>query len=147
MAPLAFALATAPRFAYHLPPDTWRKAVEYAHTRYCLHFLAIGWGLLVLVLIIRWRLGPWLRDRAEALTPRRWLQALMVAPPLLALPVLAELPFYIYRHHLALHYGQSIHPWPAWFADWTKSQLLSLAAGTFLVWLLYAVIRRSPRRW
>jgi STE24 endopeptidase len=31
--------------------------------------------------------------------------------------------------------------------DWTKSQLLSFILGAILIWILYAVIRRSPRRW
>ena len=35
----------------------------------------------------------------------------------------------------------------AWFWDWTKGQLLALAVGTLFIAILYAVIRRSPRRW
>ncbi len=144
---LLAAAAEPARFAYHLPPDIYRKAVEYAHTRYLLHFLAVAWGLLVLTAIIRLQIAQRLRRRAEALSPRLWLQAIVFTPPLLFLLAVLDLPLDLYRHHLALHYRQSIEGWLPWFADWAKAQLISLIAGTFVIWLLYAVIRRAPRRW
>ncbi|MCX6625640.1 MAG: hypothetical protein NTY38_32175, partial [Acidobacteria bacterium] len=135
------------RFAYQLPPETYRRAVEYAQARYLLHFLAVLWGMLVLAALIRWRFAPWLRDRVESAGGGKWLQALLFAPPLLLLLAMVELPADAWRHHLALEYRQSVEGWPAWFADWAKAQAMGLAAGTFVVWLLYAVIRRAPGRW
>src|SRR5207248_1484110 len=35
----------------------------------------------------------------------------------------------------------------SWFWDWTKGECLSLAFGIVLVLILFAVMRRSPRRW
>jgi Zn-dependent protease with chaperone function len=31
--------------------------------------------------------------------------------------------------------------------DWTKSEIISFIIFTILIWILYGVIRRSPRRW
>jgi Zn-dependent protease with chaperone function len=50
-------------------------------------------------------------------------------------------------HHLAVKYEQSVQPWGSWFWDWTKGELISFAISGFLVWGLYGLIRRSPRRW
>ena len=37
--------------------------------------------------------------------------------------------------------------WGSWSWDWTKAELISFVLGIILIWLLYAVIRRSVRRW
>ena len=37
--------------------------------------------------------------------------------------------------------------WPSWLWDWTKGELIGVALAIVLVFILYAVIRRSPRRW
>ena len=44
-------------------------------------------------------------------------------------------------------YDQSIQPWGSWFWDWTKGRLLEFALAGAVLWMLYAVIRRSSRRW
>lgn len=37
--------------------------------------------------------------------------------------------------------------WGSWFWDWTKGELISVILGIILIWLLFSVIRKSPRRW
>jgi len=44
-------------------------------------------------------------------------------------------------------YDQSIQPWGSWFWDWSKGRLLEFALAGVVLWMLYAVIRRSNRRW
>jgi len=46
-----------------------------------------------------------------------------------------------------LKFDQSIQTWLSWFWDWTKTELLLLVCAVPVAYLLYAVIRRSPRRW
>ena len=58
-----------------------------------------------------------------------------------------SLPSEMAAHRLARRYGQSIQPWGSWFWDWAKGELLAVVVGIFLLWLLYAVMRASPRRW
>ena len=31
--------------------------------------------------------------------------------------------------------------------DWTKSQIIAVIIGTIVIWILFAAIRKSPRRW
>jgi len=68
--------------------------------------------------------------------------------PLLFLTIdVLELPVRLYWHALSLHYQQSVQGWGSWFWDWTKGEFLSIGFGIVLVLILFAVMRRSPRRW
>jgi len=132
---------------YRLPPEKYRQAVAYARARDWLYFIRVAWGFLVLALILRWRLGARFRDWAERAGRSRLVQAIVFAPLLLLTLDALELPAGMYSHWLARKYEQSIEPWGAWFQDWAKSEGLGILLGTFLIWMLYGLIRRSPRRW
>jgi Zn-dependent protease with chaperone function len=88
-----------------------------------------------------------LRDFAASLTPRPWVQGLIFLPLLILAFRLLNLPLSLAGHHLGLAYGLSIERWPAWFWDWTKGLLVSLAVSTFVGSLLFAIVRHSRRRW
>jgi Zn-dependent protease with chaperone function len=60
---------------------------------------------------------------------------------------LLDLPVRVYWHHLSLRYEQSVEGWAAWSVDWIKEELLQLLIFTILGLILFALLRRSPRRW
>ncbi len=132
---------------YSLAPDKLKKAIEYAHARYWLHFIDSIYGIAVLLLILAAGLSARFRDWAEAASRRRWMQAIIFVPLLIFTNDALSLPLGIYGQHLELKFEQSIQSWPSWFWDWTKTELLTFAISILLAFLLYAVIRRSPRRW
>jgi len=132
---------------YTLPPDKLAKAIEYAAARNRLHFIAVTYGVLVLIALLSWRLAPRLRNIAESATRRRVLQAYIFAPLLLLAIDALELPISLYGHHLSLKFEQSIQSWGSWFWDWTKGELLTFALAGIAIWVLYGAMRRSPRRW
>jgi Zn-dependent protease with chaperone function len=133
--------------AYTLPPDLYAKAVKYSRAQYILYFVGFVWGVIVLLLILHWRLAPKYRDWAEAATKRRFFQAVIFTPILLLTIAVLELPTDIYGHWLSRSYGISVQNWSSWAGDWAKSEIISFVMGIILVWILYAVIHRSPRRW
>ncbi|HLW82763.1 MAG TPA: M48 family metallopeptidase [Candidatus Acidoferrales bacterium] len=133
--------------AYTLPPDLYAKAVKYSRAQYILYFVDFVWGVIVLLLILHWRIAPKYRDWAETTTKRRFLQAVIFTPILLLTIAIFELPTDIYGHWLSRSYGLSVQGWSSWAGDWAKSEIISFVMGIILVWILYAVIRRSPRRW
>ncbi len=133
--------------SYTLPPEKYKQAVEFARARYRLYPIEVVYGILVLLVILHWRLAVRFRNLAEAASPRRFVQALVYGPLLLATLGVLGLPDDIYRQWLELKYQQSVQSWVSWFWDWTKGGMLSLLLGVFLVWILYGVMRRSPRRW
>jgi len=132
---------------YSLPPDQLQRAIEYSHASYWLHFESEIYTILVLALIVSSGLSAKFRDWAEAASKRRFVQALVFIPLLLAANELVYLPANIYGQHLELKFDQSIQSWPSWLWDWTKAELIALVCAVPLALLLYAVIRRSPRRW
>jgi STE24 endopeptidase len=132
---------------YTLPPDKLAKAIEYASARNRLHFIAVAYGILVLLALLTWRVAPRIRSFATSATPRRLLQAYIFAPLLLLAIDGIQLPVSLYGHHLSLKFEQSVQGWGSWFWDWSKGELLLFALAGIAIWVLYGVMRRSPRRW
>ena len=129
---------------YSLPPDKLKRAIEYSHAGYWLHFGGAIYGIAVLVVVLQWGLAAKFRDWAEAASRHRFVQAIVFVP-LIALTIdLFSLPLGLYGQHLERVYGQSLQSWPSWFWDWTKGELLEFSLAIFLVFILYEVIRRSP---
>ena len=132
---------------YTLPPDKLAKAVAYAAARNRLHFIDAAYGFVILIAILALRVAPRYRDWAERISPRRILQAYIAGPLIIFTADILGLPTALYGHRLALEYEQSVQGWGSWFWDWTKGELIGFLLAGVLLWILYGVIRRSPRRW
>jgi STE24 endopeptidase len=53
----------------------------------------------------------------------------------------------VYGEVIEKQFGISVQSWGSWGWDWIKSEIISLILSTILIYVLYAVIRRSARRW
>lgn len=147
---LLFFLPAAPALAdltYQLPPEKWRQAIAYNSALNVAYFFGITAQLVILFALMRWCAGARLRDWAERITRRRPIQALIVVAPIILALRLLLLPLSIHRHRLALVYQQSVQSLPSWLLDWTKELALTLLIAVLGAWVLFALIRRSPRRW
>jgi len=58
-----------------------------------------------------------------------------------------ESPGDIGQHWVSRKFGLSIQGWGSWSWDWTKNQFVSVIIGIIVIWILFAAIRKSPRRW
>ena len=132
---------------YTLSDDRYEKAVAYSRSAYALYFVSYAVSLASLLLLLRLGVAAKFRDFAERVTGRRWLQAFVFVPLLIVANDIFELPIRMYWHSLSLHYEQSVQRWGSWFLDWTKEELVGAFFTLILVLILFAVIRRSPRRW
>jgi STE24 endopeptidase len=132
---------------YSLPPNELEKAHVLYTVRITLHFVETVYGILLLLFVLRFRLGVKFRDLAERATRFRFVQAFIFLPLLTLVIDGLSLPFGLYSHHLSLHYGLSVQHWGSWFWDWTKGELIGMLIGSLLVSLLYWLIRKSPERW
>ncbi|MGA8153203.1 MAG: M48 family metallopeptidase [Terriglobales bacterium] len=146
-APVSLTTAAPEVTAYTLPPEQYKKAHALSSVRFRLALLGFVYGLVVLWLILRWKLGARYRDWAERRSRRYFLQSLVFSPLLLLTMALLTLPLDIYGEVVEKNYGISIQSWGSWSWDWVKAQLIALVVGTILIWLLYFAIRRSPKRW
>jgi STE24 endopeptidase len=133
--------------SYTLTPGEEAQAVAYARARHELYFLDVAYGLLLLVLVLQLRVAPAYRNWAVQWTDDRFGQIVVFAPLLLITMDVLSLPSAIWSHRLALQYQQSIQGWASWLTDWAKAEGVEIAIGTLLVWILFSVIRRSPRKW
>jgi STE24 endopeptidase len=132
---------------YTLSHERQAKAVAYSRAGYTLYFISYFLGGLLLFLILRLGWAAKFRDIAENVSDKKWIQGFIFVPLLFLTLDILKLPVRIYWHELSVHYEQSIQGWGSWFWDWSKGELLHIAFGIVLVLILFAVMRRSPRRW
>jgi STE24 endopeptidase len=133
--------------AYTLPPDLYKKAKALSRTRFRFDIISFFYGLLILWIILHWKLAPKFRDTAEKASSNRFIQALIFTPLLILTIAILQLPADAYQHWVSLSYGISVERWGAWLLDYGKAQLILIVGGSLVVWILYAVIRRSSGRW
>jgi Zn-dependent protease with chaperone function len=132
---------------YTLTPGQQVQAIAYAHARHELYFLDLAYELLLLALMLQLRIAPAYRDWATKWTNSGFGQICVFAPLLLVTIDVVSLPTAIWEHRLALEYQQSIQGWESWLTDWAKGEGIQTAIAILLVWVLFAVIRKSPRNW
>ncbi len=133
--------------AYTLTPELYQKAKTLGRIRFSFRLFSFFYGLFVLWFILQRHYSTKFRDWAEAASRHRFLQVLIYAPLLIGTLFLFQLPLDLFDQALYKHYGILIQSWGSWTGDWLKVLGLWILGGTLLVLLLYAVIRRSPRRW
>jgi len=133
--------------AYTLPPELYKKAHDRSRINFRLMLIGFVYGLVVFWIILRWKIAAKYRDWAERFSGRRFLQALAYSPLLMLTIAVLTLPLDIYGEMVEKRFGISVQGWGSWSWDWIKAELISLVIYTVLIWILYAVLRRSPRRW
>ena len=132
---------------YTLPPDKLQKshALYIQTTR--LQILDTIYGFLVLLGLLYAGTVAKFRGLAESFTQRKWLQGFFVIPLFIIAVAILTIPSDVYHQHLSLKYGLSVQSWGAWWGDWIKNLLITVVIGAILLSLLYAMIRRSPKKW
>lgn len=140
--------AAQPRIThYTLSPERDAKARAIAKTSLRILIVDFLYGVFLLLLVLRWKFAARYRDMAERVSARRFVQALIFVPLIVLTLDVLSLPTGIYSNHIGRVYGLSVQSWGSWFWDWTKGEILGVVLSTLLVWILYGVIRKSPKRW
>ncbi|MDP1632120.1 MAG: M48 family metallopeptidase [Caulobacter sp.] len=131
-----------------LPPEAHARATAYTQGG---HWLLL-WGTVVAVLV-SWlilRTGVLVRIRAgiEKTKPRPWLAVLAVIPVLVVMEAVLSLPWSIYADWWReTQYGLTSQALGGFLADHAKGLIISLVMNVVLFSLIYALIRRAPKRW
>jgi Zn-dependent protease with chaperone function len=145
--PPSTAVPTAQLLHYTLPPDKLAQAYALYRIDVSLYLITTLYVFIILCLMLRTRFAEHLRLIAERIS-RFWLaRAAIVICLFLATLEVLQLPFELYQHRIRLAYGLSVQQWGSWLGDWGKGLAISLVGATILGWILYAVLRWSPRRW
>lgn len=141
------AAATAAYLA-QLPPAAQAKATAYTHGGEWL--LLWGWlvSTVVAVLILRSGVLARISERLGARRPRPLLTAFVIGVVFSVLGWLLELPWSVYAHWWReKSYGLTSQTLGGWFGEQLVSLTLSSLLGALFFTALYALIRRSPKRW
>jgi STE24 endopeptidase len=133
--------------AYTLPPDLYRKAHNLGKIDFWGQLGTFLYTVIALLLLLKWKAAPKIRDWAERTAKARFLQAAIFAPLFFLTFDVLCIPTAILRQWVLRKYGLSIQGWGSWLWDWAKGEFITFIAATILVWVLYAVIRKSPLRW
>lgn len=106
--------------------------------------IAVGVYLIVLATGLSARLRDW----AERVTRRRWLQPALYAVPLSIATTLLTLPWSSYEGFFReRQYGLMNQTFGAWLLDAGKAAAISTIVLAFAFMGVFAVIRRFPRSW
>lgn len=142
------AVKPSPPDVYTLSPHERARALAYAHRQYFVYFAGVLLSLAIYTFL--WRAGVALafRNWARQVSSRHLVQCLVFAPLFVVAVSLLELPLRYYSGFALEHqFGLSHQSLASWLSDGLKSLGIAVAFVTFLIWILYAIIRRSPRRW
>jgi len=132
---------------YAPPPTEYARAKEYSHAHYRHFFFDTFYGFLILLVILKWRVAPAIRNLSERVSKRRSLQLIIYSPVILLAIAIPGIASDIKDEQLQRAFGLSVQAWGPWLRDWVVNQVIMLILGTILIAILYAVIRRSPTRW
>ena len=136
-----------PLTEYHLSPEQLKKAEALYYTQAAIYVVGSLYGIAVLVLLLFTGASAKFRDWAEARSSRRFFQVAIFVPLLMLTIDLLSLPVSLYGQQLQRDYGLSVQSWGSWCGDWLKGELFGTLLATLLIWGLYALLRRYPRRW
>lgn len=128
-----------------LPPANSRIDA-YNRTWYALYFVGAAWEVLGLGWMLRFRVGPRLRDAVERRTRNRFLQTVLFYAPYSLLLALWHLPLGYFGYTFDRSYGFARQSIELWLLDRGRAYLLGLPTAV-AIWFGYWLVRTSPKRW
>ncbi|MEP7044090.1 MAG: M48 family metallopeptidase [Dokdonella sp.] len=131
-----------------LSPTQRASSDAYFEGGYWLQLWGLLYGLGVAAILLRGGLSVRLRDLAERISRRRWLQTMLYGLFWVLLTFLLGLPLSIYEGFVREHqYGLATQNFGGWFGDQLKGLMVAVILLPPLLALLYAAVRRAGARW
>ena len=133
---------------YVAVPEPSAQALEYYAVRNSLWAIDLAWGLVVLALFLFLGWSARIRDFAHRLTRGRVRAALIYIAVFSLAAALLALPLDFIRGYVVEHrFGLSDQTVAKWLADHAIAFAVETATTFVSVVVIYALLRRSPRRW
>ncbi len=130
------------------PPAEKAKSDAYFEGGYWLILWDALYAVGVALLLLETRLSARMRDLAERLTRRSWLQSFFYWIEFSIVTAVLTFPLTLYEGFLREHqYGLSNQTFASWFRDQAIGLLVGIVFGGIAFIVLVAVVRRLPRTW
>jgi STE24 endopeptidase len=131
-----------------VPRNEREKSNAYFEGGYWLIFWNFVLTAAISILLLTSRFSARLRDFSEGITKIKNVQIACYAILYLLLAYALSFPLNLYENFFREHhYGLATQSFAPWFREQLLGLALTLACGTLLVVILYAVFRRALRTW
>lgn len=131
-----------------MSPERRELAIEYSDTKNKLYFFDNFYSFLVLGIILFTGFSAYLWKKSEALGKKRFFAFVIFIFLFILVTTILSFPLAYYSgFHLEHKYQLSKQSFGAWMGDFGKGFLLNWIITLIIVWFLYLVLRRFPRRW
>ncbi|OEF99436.1 hypothetical protein BHF71_02135 [Vulcanibacillus modesticaldus] len=128
--------------------DQLRIATVYSRIKDFLFFIGIPWEWAIYLLILGLGLSASFLSIAKRVSKKSFLVQSGIYVAILSVFVtILQFPLYYYSYKVSRDYGINIQSVSSWLADKGKGFLLDLFLTIPMVWLLYVMLRKSPKRW
>jgi STE24 endopeptidase len=131
-----------------LTPEEKERSDSYFEGGYWLQLWGLVYSLVVAALLLFGGVSNRMRDLAERLFRRAWLQTAAFGAQYILLTTLLFFPLTVYRDFFREHqYGLATQAFGEWFGEQLIALAVDLVLVSILIVVLYAVLRRAPRTW
>lgn len=135
-----------------MPPvsvlEPTQKATNFYKSGNFLFFVRTVWGLVLPTFILFSGFAAWLRKWCDRVTQNWLLHTALFALIYLLITAVLTFPIDYYASYIRPHvYGLSTQTIDRWLNHYFLDTAISTLMGLIVVWILYAIIRKSPRRW
>jgi Zn-dependent protease with chaperone function len=129
-------------------PEASPKAMAFYTSGNILWVVQLIWSLAVPALIVFTKFGARLRAFCNRITGIWLWQTALYAFFFLLIVAILSLPLDFYGGYVRPHaYGLSNQTIARWLNHYLTGTAISTLMGIVLVWIVYGIIRKSPRRW
>lgn len=140
--------AATAEYMSRLSPEQRERSDAYFEGGYWLQLWGLLYGLGVAGILLGTGISRRLRDLAERLSARRWLQPGIYAAAFLLVSGVLDFPLTLYTGFFREHqYDLSNQTFGAWMRDLLVGMGVGLVIMPLLLMALYAVFRRKPQTW
>jgi Zn-dependent protease with chaperone function len=130
-------------------PDPSDLAVRYHRSGNALWAGATALDLLLPAALLFTGMSARLRGAAARVARGRWFPTVaLYGAAYVVIQAAVFLPLAWYAGYVRQHaYGLSTETAAEWLGDWTRAVALSIVSAALMLWIPYALLRASPRRW
>jgi Zn-dependent protease with chaperone function len=131
-----------------IPAKDRARTDAYFEGGYVLQVVDLVYALVIAGLLLWLKISSRMRNWAESITSRRWLQVPIYAVQYVVITAVVTLPLTVYEGFFREHqYGLSNQTFGQWFGEFGISFLLEIVAFSLVLTLIYAAARKVQRKW